>query len=165
MRAVVDSSALLAYLYEDDPHAELATKALETTYREGKLLIDSVVYAELAGEEGFADETEIDQFLDETGIDVESPSNAAMAAAGAAFTEYLSRRGDALQCPACGEQTTVSCPECGRRLEPRQHLSPDFLIGAHAAVDADVLITFDAGFYRSYFDVDIRPSTEGSESG
>jgi len=31
-------------------------------------------------------------------------------------------------------------------------------------VDADVLITFDAGFYRSYFDVDVRPSTESSES-
>lgn len=87
MKAVVDSSALLAYLYENDPHAESATTALETTYHEGKLFINSVVYAELVGEEGFADETEIDQFLDETGIDIESPLHTAMVAAGDAFTE------------------------------------------------------------------------------
>ncbi|WP_227377758.1 hypothetical protein [Haladaptatus halobius] len=49
---------------------------------------------------------------------------------------------------------------CGRSLAPRQHLSPDFLIGAHAAVDAGTIITFDAGFYRSYFDVNVQPDRD-----
>ena len=47
--------------------------------------------------------------------------------AGRAFTEYRRRGG------------------------PRHSLLPDFLIGAHAAVEALPLLTRDAGRFRSYF--------------
>ena len=33
-----------------------------------------------------------------------------------------------------------------------KNVAPDFLIGAHALVQADGLITADGGFYRHYFD-------------
>lgn len=160
MKAVVDSSALFAYLYKGDPHSEAARNALRATYRKGSLVINSVVYTELAGDNGFTTREDVDAFLSDTGIDIEQPSRAALAVAGDAFSTYLSRRGDGLQCPDCGEQTEVSCPSCGRSLAPRQHLSPDFLIGAHAAVDAGTIITFDAGFYRSYFDVNVQPDRD-----
>lgn len=154
---MADSSALFAYLYEDDPHSDDAREALQEAYHEGAVVINSVMYAELAGDDGFADSDAVDAFLADTGIDVTPPSRAAMAAAGDAFTRYLSRRGEQLQCPDCGDQFEISCPACGRTVAPRQHLAPDFLIGAHAAEDADALLTFDTGFYRTYFEVAIRP--------
>jgi predicted RNA-binding Zn-ribbon protein involved in translation (DUF1610 family) len=130
---------------------------LQAAYREGAVVINSVVYAELTGDDGFVDSDAVDTLLADIGINVTQPSRAAMAAAGDAFTSYLSRRGEQLQCPDCGEQFEVSCPSCGRTVTPRQHLAPDFLIGAHAAVDADALLTFDTGFYRTYFDVELWP--------
>jgi predicted nucleic acid-binding protein len=45
----------------------------------------------------------------------------------------------------------VNCPECDRKLTPRQHIAADFLIGGHAVADTEALVTFDAGFYGSYF--------------
>jgi len=155
--AVVDSSALFAYLYRDDPHAEAARQALESTYRRERLVVNEIVYAELAADPGLDGGDDVDQFLADTGIDLESPSRAAMAAAGDAFQTYLSRRGDGQQCPECGTDVRANCPSCGVEITARQHLAPDFLVGAHAAVDAGAVVTFDAGFYRSYFDVDVVP--------
>ena len=44
----------------------------------------------------------------------------------------------------------MNCPECDRKLTPRQHIAADFLIGGHAVTDAEALVTFNADFYGSY---------------
>lgn len=157
MTAVVDSSALFAFLYEDDPHADAARAALESTYRRERLVVNEVVYTELAADPGLDGRGEVDRFLSDTGIDLDSPSRHALAAAGDAFRTYLSRRGDGHQCPECGSAVHATCETCGHEVTARQHPAPDFLIGGHAAVDAGTIVTFDEGFYRSYFDVEVRP--------
>ncbi|MGH8020919.1 MAG: hypothetical protein ACREIA_22075 [Opitutaceae bacterium] len=35
---------------------------------------------------------------------------------------------------------------------PREHLVPDFLVGAHAALQAGALAAADRGYLRRYFD-------------
>ena len=153
----VDTNALLALLYDDD-YADESEAALREAYREGRLVVTPVVYAELAADGGFEGTADLDTFLSDFSIRLETPSRTAAFRAGESFREYIDRRPDGLECPACGTERTVSCPECGESLAPRQHVAADFLIGGHAAADADALVTFDAGFYGTYFpELPVRP--------
>jgi len=45
----------------------------------------------------------------------------------------------------------VPCPQCMAMLTKRLHVLADFLIGAHALVHADCIISRDLGVYRTYF--------------
>lgn len=152
-RTLVDTSAIVALLYPDDVHNEAAASLLHDTAEAGALLANPVVYAELAADPFFDTQAALDAFLEDTGIVVESIPTSAQFDAGSAFQSYLDRRGDGLQCSECGHQTEYPCPECSAEITARQHIASDFLIGAHAEL-ADGLLTFDAGFYRDYFDVD-----------
>jgi len=146
----VDTNAFLALLY-DDEHADASEAALRRVYREGAVVVSPVVYAELAADGRFDSAADLDRFLADFSVDVVDSSREARFVAGDRFREYVDRRPDGVQCPACGEKRSVDCEACGESFSPRQHVAADFLIGAHAAVDCDGLVSFDEGFYSPYF--------------
>lgn len=150
MITAVDTNALLALLY-DDTHADDSEAALRDAYRNGRVVVTPIVYAELAADGQFETTTKLDEFLEDLSIGVSELSRAALYRAGEGFHAYTERRPKGLQCPACGETRSVQCDNCGEALSPRQHIAADFLIGGHAVGDADALISFDSGFYATYF--------------
>lgn len=150
MITAVDTNALLALLYDDD-YADASEDALRRAYRNGRVVVTPIVYAELAADGHFETPSDLDQFLEDFSIRLVEPSREASFRAGQAFQRYADRRPDDLQCPSCGTKRAVRCEECGSDLTPRQHIAADFLIGGHAAADADALISFDMGFYGTYF--------------
>jgi len=150
MITAVDTNALLAVLYDDD-YADAAEAALRSAYREGRVVVTPIVYAELAADGQFDDRSALDEFLADLSIRLVEPSDRALFRAGEAFRQYTDQRPDGLQCPSCGTKQRVLCETCGADLSPRQHVAADFLIGGHAAVDADALVSFDTGFYSTYF--------------
>jgi len=150
VKTAVDTNALIALLY-DDEHADDSEATLREAYEQGAVVVTPIVYAELAADGTFDDASALDQFLEDMSIRLDKSSRRALFVAGDRFREYVDRRPNGLQCPSCGTEQTVECEHCGTSLSPRQHVAADFLIGGHATTDADALITFDEGFYGSYF--------------
>ena len=149
MITAVDTNILLDVLAPGQQHAESSQEALSESLRAGSTVISESVYAELAGR--FSASHELNGFLDDTGIRLRPSSIEALYLAGSAWRDYLRRRPDSLICPSCGTSQAVRCAGCGRDILPRQHVLADFLIGAHATVHADRLLTRDRGHYRTYF--------------
>jgi hypothetical protein len=148
MITAVDTNILLDILIPGAPHGDESELALAEALRAGAVVISDPVYAELAVH--FAEQEKLDRFLADTGLRLE-PSNAdVLYRAGTAWSEYLRRR-PALACPQCGVTQELHCNECGASIQPRQHVVADFIIGAHALVQADQLLTRDRGYYATYF--------------
>lgn len=155
MKTVVDTSALIALLNPDERHNERAAELLHEAYATGAVVVAPVTYTELSADSYFGTPDELDAFLDDTGIRVETPTTETLFAAGEAFRSYLDRRSEQLQCSECGTETAFECPDCRASVTARQHVPADFLIGAQAEEQADRLLTFDGGFFETYFALDL----------
>ncbi|HNQ89627.1 MAG TPA: type II toxin-antitoxin system VapC family toxin [Verrucomicrobiota bacterium] len=124
MKTAVDSSVLLA-VFNGEPSAASWVDLLIAARREGQLVVCDVVYAELSL--AFATEAALQEALRKLGVSFESISPAAAWHAGASFRAYRDAGG------------------------PRNHLIPDFLIAAHAQIQANRLAASDRGYLRSRF--------------
>lgn len=149
MTSAVDTNVLLDILLPDNAHYSDSKALVDAAYAQGALIVCEVVYAELACQ--FGDPRELEVFLSDTGIRLVPSTRQALQEAGLAWQSYVSRRGDTLQCPSCGESQRAHCSRCGAPIGPRQHIVSDFIIGGHTLAQADCLLSRDRGFYRTYF--------------
>ena len=122
---LVDTNVLLDIVTDDPNWANWSIEQLETASVEGPLLVNDVVYAELAVRYGRIEDLEA--FLNQAGIEIAPIPRPALFLAGKVFTQY--RRSGGV----------------------RTGVLPDFFIGSHAAVSRLPLLTRDVGRYRAYF--------------
>ena len=97
--------------------------------RDGALIVCDIVYAELAGL--FPSQAALETFLRDTGIHLKP------------FTPEILWKS--------GELWRRFCLERARHAATSRRILADFLIGAHAMLQAEQLLTRDRDFYRAVF--------------
>jgi len=159
MITAVDTNVVLDVLIPGQPCGESSKRLLDHHLANGKLIICEVVYAELAS--SFTSEKELKQFLADTGIGLVYSNEKSLYAAGKGWAEYAKKGGrNRFTCDKCGHAFAVTCPQCKTALTKRLHVLADFIVGAHALVQADCMLSRDLGVYKTYFsDLNVVSST------
>jgi hypothetical protein len=150
MITAVDTNIILDVLIPGEPFGESSKELLDRHSSKGKLILCEVVFAELAAR--FPSEEELTSFLADTRMNLAYSNERSLYVAGSRWTEYA-RKGakNRLTCGKCGYTFEATCPQCKGFLARRLHVLADFLIGAHALVQADCILSRDLGVYRTYF--------------
>jgi hypothetical protein len=150
MITAVDTNILLDILIPDEPFKDSSKALMEKHFSKGKLIFCGIVYAELSAL--FPSEPELKTFLTETGIRLEYSNPKSLYIAGTRWATYSGKRNkDRDSCPQCGHSINLACPYCHKPVTRRLHVLADFIIGAHALINADCLLTRDLGIYKTYF--------------
>lgn len=149
MISAVDTNVLLDILIPNPGHCLTSKRLLDEGLAEGALVVCEMVYGELAAQ--FQNQGRLDMFLQDTGIRLLQSAPETLNLAGLKWFEYCQRQVRTPQCPAYGHALPSTCSACGKCQSPRQHILADFLIGAHALLQTDRLLTRDTGYYSTYF--------------
>ncbi|MEO5883095.1 MAG: PIN domain-containing protein [Caldimonas sp.] len=126
----VDSS-IVVDLLGSDARADAAEDALRRALSLGPVVVCEVVVAEVVAGLGFG--SDFVETLEDAGIRYSATELRSAVRAGEMQRRYKQRT--RAEGPAATARRAV----------------PDFLIGAHALMQCDALITRDAGFFRDYF--------------
>jgi predicted nucleic acid-binding protein len=131
MKTALDTNILSA-VWSGERSAHHVAAALEAAKQKGLLVLSGPAYAECLAHPFFTEE-QIRFFMKEAGILTDLPLlDAVWMEAGRRYRQYAIRR----------RQSHHDSP---------RRILPDFLIGAHALLQADRLMTLDDTFFRRHF--------------
>ena len=122
---LVDSNVLIDIFSADEVWLDWSAAALDRCAADGALLINEIVFAELAVRSTSEEALKAD--LDRLSIALEHTPTSALYLAGKVFAKYRSSGGT------------------------RTSLIPDFFLGAHAQIAELPILTRDARRYRTHF--------------
>ncbi len=125
MITAVDTNVLLDVFGADPKFAAGSAEALRRCLGEGALVVSEIVWAETGTV--FGDAGRFRDAMEKLAASFSPMTEAAAIKAAEAWRRYRAGKGS------------------------RERIAADFLIGAHALVLADSLLTRDRGFYRQYF--------------
>lgn len=125
MITFIDTNVLLDVFLPDPVWGIKSKNALNNAFEEGSLLINTIVYAELVPQ--FKTREHLDSALKNIGIRILPIDTDTAYNAGKTWQMYRNSGGK------------------------RESVIADFLIGAHAMIHTDRLLTRDRGFYKKYF--------------
>jgi predicted nucleic acid-binding protein len=127
----IDSNILIDFIGNDPDAADAADQALRRALAAGPVVACDVVLAEVVT--GLGNGSAVMDALEELGVDFSPLELRSAVRAGEMQRRYIEHRRAGL----------------GRNEAPR--VVADFLVGAHALLQCQGLITRDAGFFRDYF--------------
>lgn len=150
MITAVDTNIILDVLIPREPFGESSKELLDHHSSKGKLILCEVVFAELAAR--FPSEEELASFLADTRMSLVYSNEKSLYMAGSRWAEFARKSAkNRFSCGKCGHPFETTCPQCKAFLTKRLHVLADFLIGAHALVQADCILSRDLGVYKTYF--------------
>jgi predicted nucleic acid-binding protein len=127
----LDSNVLIDLIGDDPQRADASDAALRQALSSGPVVVCEVVVAEIVAGLGRSDI--VIEVMDDVGIELLPMEMRSAVRAGEMQRRYRHRR------------------DAGTSLGHATRAVPDFLIGAHAMMQCNALITRDAGFFLDYF--------------